>query len=129
MVDRPETGLTALVTDMLDATRLLPLSPDVFEILVALAGGELHGYGLLKVLEGRDMRIAASLLYRKLRRLMEDGLVGEAASRRRTGDDVRRRYYRLTPLGLAVVRAEAARIVELARTREIRRLAAGASHG
>jgi len=114
---------------MPDATRFLPLSPDVFEILVALAEGELHGYGILKVLEARDVRIAASLLYRKLRRLMDDDFVVEAASRRRTGDDVRRRYYRLTPLGLAVVRAEAARIVELARSREIRRLAAGASHG
>ena len=114
---------------MPDSSRFLPLSPDVFEILVALAAGELHGYGILKVLETRDVRIAASLLYRKLRRLMEDDLVVEAASRRRTGDDLRRRYYRLTPLGLAVVRAEAARIVELAGSREIRRLAAGATHG
>ena len=96
---------------MPDPHRFLPLKPDVFEVLVALAEGELHGYGLLKVLEARDIRIAASLLYRKLRRLMEDELVVEVSSRRRAGDDARRRYYRLTPLGLAVVRAEAARIV------------------
>ena len=114
---------------MPEAARFLPLSPDVFETLVALADGELHGYGILKVLEARGVGIAASLLYRKLRRLMEDDLVVEATSRRRAGEDVRRRYYTLTPLGLAVVRAEAARIVELARSREIRRLAAGASHG
>ena len=114
---------------MTDATRFLPLRPDVFEILVALAHGDLHGYGILKVLEARDTRIAASLLYRKLHRLMEDGLVTESAARRRVGDDVRRRYYRLSPLGQAVVRAEAARIVDLARSREIRRLAEGSTHG
>ena len=114
---------------MADAARFLPLKPDVFEILVALAEEPLHGYGLLKVLEGRGVTVAPSLLYRKLRRLMDDELVGEVHSRRRAGDDPRRRYYRLTSLGLGVARAEAARIVELARTREIRRLAEGASHG
>lgn len=112
-----------------DETRFLPLKPDVFEILVALSADELHGYGILKVLESREIRVAASLLYRKLRRLMEDGLVVEGSARRQAGDDARRRYYRLTPLGLAVVRAEAARIVELARSREVRRLAEGATHG
>jgi DNA-binding PadR family transcriptional regulator len=105
------------------APAFLPLKPDVFEILLALADGELHGYGILKVLESRDLRIAASLLYRKLRRLMEDGLVAESVRPRPAEDDARRRYYRLTSLGLAVVRAEAARIVGLARNRHVRRLA------
>src|SRR5215211_1820929 len=106
----------------------LPLKPDVFEILLALADGELHGYGILKVLEARDIGIATSLLYRKLRRLMEDRLVAEAAVRRGVHEDARRRYYRLTSLGLSVVRAEATRIVELARDRHVRRLAE-ARHG
>jgi DNA-binding PadR family transcriptional regulator len=114
---------------MTDVTPFRPLKPDVFEILIALAEGELHGYGLLKVLESRDIRIAASLLYRKLRRLMEEELVSESPRTPVAGDDPRRRYYRLTPLGLAVVRAEAARIVELAGTRHIRQLAEGASYG
>jgi DNA-binding PadR family transcriptional regulator len=106
------------------APSFLPLKPDVFEILLALADGERHGYGILKVLESRDIAIAASLLYRKVRRLMEDGLVAESKARRSASEeDARRRYYRLTPLGLAVVRAEAARIVELARNRHVRRLA------
>jgi DNA-binding PadR family transcriptional regulator len=104
--------------------RFLPLKPDVFEILLALANGELHGYGLLKVLESRGIRISASLLYRKLRRLMEEGLVAESAERAvRVGDDARRRYYHLTSLGLSVVGAEAARIVELARNHQVRSLA------
>jgi DNA-binding PadR family transcriptional regulator len=102
----------------------LPLKPDVFEILLALADGDLHGYGILKVLESRAIAIAASLLYRKLRRLMEDGLVVESAVRPSAEeDDARRRYYRLTSLGLSVVRAEATRIVALARNRDVRRLA------
>ena len=113
---------------MRDADRFLPLKPDVFEILVALAEGELHGYALLKVLESRGMQVAASLLYRKLRRLMEEDLVRESG-RRQESDDARRRYYRLTPLGLAVVQAEAARIVGRAASQQIRRLAEGATHG
>lgn len=105
------------------AHTFLPLKPDTFEILLALADGELHGYGILKVLESRAIGIAASLLYRKLRRLMEEGLVAESAARPSAGDDARRRYYRLTRLGLSVVRAEATRIVELARTQHVRKLA------
>ena len=110
-----------------DLATFLPLKADTFEILLALDQGELHGYAILKVLETRGIEIAASLLYRKLKRLMEDGLVAETAARG-ADDDARRRYYRLTSLGRAVVRAEAARIVALARSHDVRRLAAGDSH-
>lgn len=113
-----------------DPRSFLPLKPDVFEMLLALEASEQHGYALLKALEARGIDVAASLLYRKLKRLMEDGLVVEARRRARSSaDDPRRRYYRLTPLGLAVVREEARRILELARDREVRRLAAGAGGG
>lgn len=113
-----------------DPTRFQPLKPDVFEILLALSQGEqLHGYAILKALADRSVPVAASLLYRKLRRLMEDDLVAEV---RRTAahatEDQRRRYYRLTTLGHAVVQAEATRIVELAGDRQVRRLADGDSH-
>jgi DNA-binding PadR family transcriptional regulator len=112
-----------------DPTRFLPLKPDVFEILLALSHGELHGYAILKELEARQIPVAASLLYRKLRRLMEEDLVSEAVRRAvRSADDPRRRYYRLTALGRAVVQTEAARIVGLARERQVRRLAEAASH-
>ena len=110
-----------------DTSRFLPLKPDTFEILLALAQGDLHGYAMLKELEARGIHIAASLLYRKLKRLMEDDLVAEVRSRV-AQDDPRRRYYRLTAPGRAVLQAEAARIVELARNRDVRRLAAGDSH-
>ena len=112
-----------------DPARFLPLKPDVFEVLLALSRGELHGYAILKELEDRGVPVAASLLYRKLRRLMEADLVAEVTRRAvRPADDQRRRYYRLTPMGRGVVRAEAARIVDLARESRIRRLAEGGSH-
>jgi DNA-binding PadR family transcriptional regulator len=105
---------------------MLPLKPDVFEVLLALESGDLHGYAILKAIEARGISMAASLMYRKLRRLMEAGLVAETAARpAATEDDARRRYYRLTKSGRAVVVAEARRILELSRSRRIRRLAEG----
>jgi DNA-binding PadR family transcriptional regulator len=109
-----------------DTDSFLPLKPDVFAILRGLAERELHGYAILKVLESEGVPLAASLLYRKLRRLMEDGLVVESSRRPAAAhDDARRRYYRLTEMGRAVVRAEAARIVALAKSGQVRRLAGG----
>jgi DNA-binding PadR family transcriptional regulator len=108
------------------AESFLPLKPDVFEILLALESGAMHGYGILKSIESRGIGMAASLLYRKLRRLMEDGLVEESARRaEESGDDARRRYFRLSSLGEAVMTAEARRIMTLSRSRRIRRLAEG----
>jgi DNA-binding PadR family transcriptional regulator len=107
-----------------DVERYLPLKPDVFEILLALKGGHRHGYGILKILESRGVALSASLLYRKLRRLMDDGWVaGSAARTPAEADDPRRRYYQITAAGQTVLRAEAARIVALARSGHVRKLA------
>jgi DNA-binding PadR family transcriptional regulator len=109
-----------------DVDAHLPLKPDVFEVLAALEAGDLHGYGILKAIESRGIRMAASLLYRKLRRLMEDGLVEESSYRPEASeDDSRRRYYRLTVLGRSVLGSEARRILELSRSGRLRRLAEG----
>jgi DNA-binding PadR family transcriptional regulator len=107
----------------------LPLKPDVFEILAALSTQDLHGYAILRDIEARGVRLAASLLYRKLRRLLEDGLVAETEEPIGDGawEDPRRRRYRLTPLGREVVVAEARRIVELAESDRVRRMAEGVS--
>jgi DNA-binding PadR family transcriptional regulator len=103
---------------------LLPLRPEVFEVLAALSGHDLHGYAILKEIESRGIEMAASLLYRKLRRLLEDELVAEVDDQpAREGDDARRRYYRLTQLGREVLEAEARRIVELAESSRVRRMA------
>lgn len=119
--------MIAVPVGMKDVERYLPLKPDVFEILLALKSGHRHGYGILKILEARDIRLPASLLYRKLRRLMDDGWVVESAARTQAeAGDPRRRYYQITPAGQAVLRAEAARIVQLARSGRVRKLAQAA---
>jgi DNA-binding PadR family transcriptional regulator len=112
-----------------DAERHIPLKPDVLQILLTLDDGERHGYAILKEIEetteGR-MRLAPSPFYRKLKRLTEKGLVEESEERPAPElDDERRRYYRLTPLGALVLRAEARRLVALARDDRFLRLAGG----
>ena len=98
----------------MDADRFLPLTAVVFEILLALADGERHGYDVMQDVERRtNGRIAlhAGTLYRALSRLLDQGLIEELDERPDSGtDDERRRYYRLTPLGRAVARAEADRL-------------------
>lgn len=105
----------------------LPLKADTLQILLALEGGERHGYAILKEIERATegaLRLAPSPFYRKLKRLEETGLVDEADERPAPElDDERRRYYRLTDLGRAVLSAEAMRLVELAGEERIQRLA------
>ena len=94
--------------------RFLPLTPVVFEIALALAAGERHGYEIMQEVERRtDGQIALhpGTLYRALGRLLDQGLIEELDERPGDGnDDERRRYYRLTPLGQAVARAEVERL-------------------
>jgi len=105
----------------------IPLKPDVLQILLALDRSALHGYAILKAIERATegaIRLAPSPFYRKLKRLTEQGLVEESDERPTPElDDERRRYYRLTSLGRAVLRAEARRVVELASDARFLRLA------
>lgn len=105
--------------------RFLPLKPDLFHILLSLESGSKHGYGIVAEVEERTdgaVRLLPSLLYRRLARLHEEGLVADADTMSDEADP-RRRYYALTPLGRRVVRAEAGRIVALARSLSTRRWA------
>lgn len=98
------------------ATDLLPLTDLAFNVLVALADGELHGYALIKELRNRTGRdkLRTGTVYAALARLQDDGLVQETrASGGSEGDDERRRYYTTTDLGLAAARAEAGRLSEV----------------
>lgn len=99
-----------------DPASLLPLTDLAFNILVLLKDAELHGYALIKELRsrtGRD-RLRTGTVYAALARLQEDGLVEEAGARPAPDrDDERRRYYRVTPLGIAAAQAEAARLDEI----------------
>jgi DNA-binding PadR family transcriptional regulator len=98
--------------------QLLPLPPTTFHILLALFEEERHGYAIIQDVEertGGELRLSAGTLYRSIARLVEQGLIAEVTRRRATGDDPRRRYYRLTPFGIAVARAEMRRLSELVR--------------
>src|ERR687886_119815 len=105
---------------------LLPLTPAVLDILLALADEERHGYGIMKEVEGRsggEIRLGPGTLYGAIKRMLADGLIEESAERPDAGlDDQRRRYYRITEFGRRVAGAEAERLsglVETARAREL----------
>jgi DNA-binding PadR family transcriptional regulator len=98
---------------------LLPLSPPVFHILIALAAGDQHGYAIMQDVASRSsgkLRLSPGTLYGSIRRMLENGLIVELSERQRpsaANDDERRRYYRLTPFGRRVAKAEAARLAEI----------------
>lgn len=102
-----------------DFSDLLPLSPQVFHILVALAGRDQHGYGIMQDVAERTqgkLRLSAGTLYGCIKRMLDKGLMVELRETERPAprsDDERRRYYRLTPLGRKLATAEAARLTEL----------------
>ncbi|HEY7611719.1 MAG TPA: PadR family transcriptional regulator [Gemmatimonadales bacterium] len=109
-----------------DTDALLPLPPATFHILLALMDQDRHGYAILQDIEARtggELRLSAGTLYRSIARMVEQGVIAEV--RRRPpprGDDERRRYYRVTPFGRAVARAELARLAELVRLARARGL-------
>jgi DNA-binding PadR family transcriptional regulator len=108
-----------MAIDAADVTRRLPLQPAEFHVLVVLADGDRHGYAINQEIEARtngEVSLAAGTLYRTIQRLLDDGLIVESARRpARALDDERRRYYRITPFGTAVVRGETARLADLVR--------------
>src|SRR5215210_1431201 len=95
-----------------------PLSVPVFQILLSLADGEMHGYAVIQDVAARtggEVRLTASTLYAAIKRLLDAGWIAEPAERPRAErDDARRRYYRITPIGHQAARAEARRLDRLA---------------
>jgi len=102
-----------------DIQALLPLQPATFHILMALADDDRHGYAIIQDVAMRTdgrMKLSAGTLYRSIQRMLEDGLIEELSDRERPKpelDDERRRYYRITPFGIAVARAESRRLAQL----------------
>ena len=96
---------------------LLPLQPAVFHILMALAEDDRHGYAIIQDVADRTsgtVRLSAGTLYRSIQRMLEEGFLIEIDERPDPEeDDERRRYYRITPLGRSVARAEAQRLIDL----------------
>ena len=97
----------------------LPLSAAEFQVLVALADGEKHGYAIGKEVARRtngQVQLRAATLYTVIKRLLEDGLIDESSARPDPAlDDERRRYYRLSERGRKVAVAESERLEETVR--------------
>jgi DNA-binding PadR family transcriptional regulator len=102
-----------------EVAALLPLPQATFHILMAVADEERHGYAIIQSVEertGGELRMSAGTLYRSIARMVEQGMLVESRRRpARAIDDERRRYYRITPLGRTVARAEARRLAQLVR--------------
>jgi len=95
------------------------LKPTDFHILLVLADGSRHGYGIMKEVEresGGKVRLEIGSLYRLLARLLSEGLIEEDEG------DERRRNYRLSRTGRRVLKTEAehlAGLVDLVRMRKL----------
>ena len=96
---------------------LLPLPPATFHILLSLAVEDRHGYAIIQDVATRTsgaVKLSAGTLYRSIQRMLEQDLLEELQTRPAPeDDDERRRYYRITPFGEAVARAEARRLTSL----------------
>ena len=96
---------------------LLPLPPVTFHILVALADEDRHGYAIMQDIAQRTegaIKLGAGTLYRSVQRMLEQGLISEVSARPAPEmDDERRRYYRITPFGRTVAKAEARRLAQM----------------
>jgi DNA-binding PadR family transcriptional regulator len=101
-----------------DVSNLLPLPQAVFQILVALADQDRHGYAIMQDVTVRTdgaLKLSPGTLYGSIKRMLEDGLIVEVAARAARNDDERRRYYRITPFGRDIAQAEADRLTVLLR--------------
>lgn len=95
---------------------MIPLSPAVFNILLALADGDKHGYGIMLEVEhntGGQVNMGPGTLYGSIKRMLKAGFILESDERPDPElDDQRRRYYGLTDLGRKVLKAESQRLVD-----------------
>ncbi|MGE0043240.1 MAG: PadR family transcriptional regulator [Vicinamibacterales bacterium] len=108
-----------MATDEPRPDDLLPLPAATFHILMALSGEDRHGYAIIQEVAARtsgEVRLGAGTLYRSIQRMLEQDLIEEIHARPAPElDDERRRYYRITPFGEAVARAETRRLGGLLR--------------
>lgn len=112
-----------------DPGEMLPLTPAVFHILLALASGELHGYAIMKEVEAQtegQVKMGPGTLYGSIKRMLAAHLIEESDERPDPDlDDERRRYYRLTELGRRVLTAEAQRLAQAVRVARAKKLLGG----
>ena len=97
-----------------DPAAHIPLHPLAFQVLLVLMDGDLHGYGIAKAIEEKDTRLGRiypTNLYRRLRDMAADGLIGETKSDGEDGG--RRSTFGIMPLGREVAAEEAGRLESL----------------
>lgn len=116
----------ATVAEHVMTEKFIPLTPAIFHIMLALAQGECHGYGIMQevnsITEG-NMRLGPGTLYRSLQRMKRDGFIAETElSKDHESEDERRINYRLTDFGRDVVRAEAKRLERLVQEAKARKI-------
>lgn len=103
-----------------------PLKPTEFQILLALADAERHGYGIMQEVSARSgglVRLGPGTLYGAIKRMLASGLIEESDRRPDVDDDQRRRcYYRLTRVGRSAAVEEAERLAKLVRVAQAKRL-------
>jgi DNA-binding PadR family transcriptional regulator len=106
--------------------QILPLTPTVFHILLALADQDRHGYGIMQevtMMTQNRVRMGPGTLYGSIKRMLKANLIEESDERPDPAlDDERRRYYRLTDFGRQVLAAEARRLsilIDVAQTKRI----------
>lgn len=96
---------------------LLPRSQ--LHILLALADGEKHGYAVMREVElmtDGEVTMGPGTVYGTIKRMLDLGLIAESGERSDASDGTRRRYYRATPSGFAVLATETERLARLVRT-------------
>jgi DNA-binding PadR family transcriptional regulator len=115
--------------DLPAADSLLPLPPATFHILMSVAEDDRHGYAIIQDVAARtggQLKLSAGTLYRSIQRMLEQGMLVETRERPSPEeDDERRRYYRITPYGREVARAEARRLTQLVKLARESGFAAG----
>jgi len=114
---------------MQDPASLLPLASATFHILLAVAEEDRHGYAIIQevaVRTGGELKLSAGTLYRSIQRMLEQGLIVETSDRPEPEfDDERRRYYRISPYGVLVAKAETRRLSQLVKLAQQSGFAAG----
>jgi DNA-binding PadR family transcriptional regulator len=104
----------------------MPVTPAMFNVLLALVDGEKHGYAILKEVTEQtqgEVRLSTGTLYGIIKRLLAEELIVECRRRPAAGmDDARRRYYRVTEAGREVAAAEAVRMEKLIARARAKRL-------
>ena len=109
--------------------KLDPLPSAAFQILLALAGEDLHGYAIMRQVADQTcgrMRLGPGTLYSSIQTLLEGKFIEEVGSREDTGfGHERRRYYRLTSAGRKLARTEASRLADLLRAARAKKILRG----